>query len=325
MTKKILAALLAVMMLVSLLPAVFAVNTTECPGIGVDHSKDNCSYEKADEPYVEPGCCTPGYQLYVCTVCGEHFASDIVPATEADDCTWELESAYVAPDCLNDGAWAKYVCSVGKIGVKYTDADGNTVDPTSEEAKEAIDALGHDFGDIVDCHDGKVCQRCDYSEENALHSWEAGFNYDDIVIDTEPGETNNGSFHYECSVCGAASQTFEIVACGHEMTYVQEQPATCTAVGVKAHYECSVCNKWYVELVAGSGIYREVTMDNLSIPAIPHTFKNPGDEDYEMWYTHIDPTCKTNGYTYKKCTVCEKWIEEEYLPASDEHHAWVIV
>ncbi len=326
MTKKILAALLAVMMIVSLLPATFAAPANTCPGANADHSKDNCSYEKADEPYVEPGCCTPGYQLYVCKVCGEHFASDIVPATAADDCTWKLESAYVAPTCTEAGAWAKYVCEVGQIGQQLRDADGNVV----ALGTAAPVALGHDYGDIVDCHEGKVCQRedCDYAEAQGKHSWEASFNYDDIVIDIEPTETVDGEFHYVCADCGAESEHFVIVANDHQYIPVTGTPATCGSTGIRDHFKCATCDKLFIEITTGGVAYKQVvTRDKLIIDTLPHTYKLPTDADYDEWVTHIDPTCMTNGYTYKKCTVCEKWIEDTSMkiPAGEEHHAWVIV
>lgn len=324
MTKKILAALLAVMMIVSLLPATFAAPA--CPGAGIDHSKDNCTDYTAEGSYVEAGCCTPGYQLYVCNVCGEHFAADITLATEAEDCTWKLEAEYVAPTCTTAGAWAKYVCEVGNIGVKYTDADGNIV----AAGTAAPAALNHDFGDIVDCHEGKVCQRegCGYAEEQGKHSWESSFNYDDIVIDIEPSELQNGEFHYVCADCGIESEPFVIVYDDHVMTKVQASTPTCAAPGLREHYTCAnACCEGKLFILLTSGKYQEVTRDQLIIDAVPHTYKQPTDVDYDAWVTQIDPTCKTNGYTYKKCTVCEKWIEDtsKSTPASDAYHSWTIL
>ena len=333
MTKKILAALLAVMMLVSMLPATFAVDEA-CPGVGVDHSKDNCANYEAEGDYVEVGCCTPGYQLYRCLDCGEHFASDI-DLNYTGKCEWELKTAYVAPTCTEAGTWAEYVCKIGKVGVKYTGEDeDDVVNPESEEAKEAIAALGHDFGDITDCHEGKVCERCDYAEEHAKHSWEAGFNYDDIVIDVEPGLNADGSpkdgeFHYECSFCGQPSDPHTIVACNHQMTWVPQKDPKCNEVGIKAHFECSVCNKWYIELFPGTEQYVMVNSTQMQIECIPHTYLQPGDADYEKWYSHIDPTCQTNGYTWMKCTVCLEWVETNDIPANDDietgYHSWFIV
>ena len=151
MTKKFLAMLLAVVMVVSMLPNVFAAAAV-CPGEGEIHSKDNCTnYKKADEEPVAPGCCTPGYTLYVCEDCGEHFASDIIVATEADDCTFKKVSEYVAPDCLNAGALTGTVNQSGTIVGRLDKTDSklalNGVYGVSEFLETAI---GKQDGSLTD-------------------------------------------------------------------------------------------------------------------------------------------------------------------------------
>jgi len=324
MTKKFLAMLLAVVMVVSMLPNVFAAAAV-CPGEGEIHSKDNCTnYKKADEEPVAPGCCTPGYTLYVCEDCGEHFASDIIVATEADDCTFKKVSEYVAPDCLNAGAWAKWECEKNSTTVKYTDAEGVTVDPASQAAQKAIAALGHDYGDMVDCHAGKVCKRegCGEVIEAGKHSWETKYEYEAIVIDQEPTETVDGKFHFECTNdgCDVASKQYIIVACGHNKVFVREKSATCTENGVKAHWECTICKNLYLNETDTV----PTTADKLVITA-GHTFiTDETDPDYAANTTVIDPTCKTTGFTMHKCTVCNEWITdtETIVQPSTEYCDW---
>ncbi len=324
MTKKILAALLAVMMIVSLLPATFAVNAG-CPGYGHDHNLLLCpDAEKVGDP-IAPGCCTPGYQLYECKDCHDHFAGDIVECTPEADCTWKLVTDYVAPTCTEAGAWAKYVCEKNENTVKYTDADGNDVTGTAAPV-----ALGHTYNENANCHDRPTCLVCGVQNEVGKHSWEKAFNHDDIDFDSikDPTEQQNGQFRYKCADCGEYSGWYVIYADDHNLTEVEEEPATCAKPGMMAHYTCSnACCEGKFFLLDTNGNPIEVTRERLIINSLPHTYKEANDPDYDAWVTQIDPTCKTNGYTYKRCTVCDKWIEatEEMKPASDLYHSWTIL
>ncbi len=333
--KKMLAVLVAVMMVVTNV-ATLAVSaegshthSNECPGVGNDHNKDNCTnYAKVEEePIVAPGCCTYGYTLYECKDCGEYFASDIVAPTAEDDCTWEEKVAYVAPDCVNEGTWAKYVCSVGGAE-KYTDGEGVVVDPASEEAEEAIAALGHDFGEFSDCHEGLVCQRegCDYSKDAGKHTWEdkETIANSDIKIDKPSTIYEDGEFHYECGVCGAKSETFVIHA--HEHRYIANNgtPASCTSAGVKAHFTCTVEGCKMLFVMNEDVEYVAVEAAELVIEKTEHTFVDEDDTtyNYDEYNTFIDNTCKTSGYTLRKCVVCEKWLEEDQTPIDPDKHTW---
>lgn len=335
MKKRITAIVISVLMVVSMLPfSVFAetahVHSNECPGKGADHNKDNCvHYAKVEEePVVAPGCCTYGYTLYECLDCHTYFASDIVAPTAEDDCAWKSLSDFVAPTCTTDGAWAKYECSVGGA-VKYTDAENNIVNPASDEAKKAITMLGHDYGNLIDCHEGLVCKRegCDFFVDAKDHTWECEDIADSKIVIDEPSTLHkDGKFHYECGVCGAKSPLYVIHA--HEHDYVAQAgtPASCKAAGVKAHFTCSVegCEMLFV-LVDND--YVATTAAALVIDVLPHTYVDEGDEqyDYDAYNTFIDNTCKTSGYTLRKCTVCEKWIEENQTPIDPEKHTWEVI
>lgn len=337
--KKMLAVLVAVLMVVTNVAMITVsadgghTHSNECPGEGADHNKDNCTnYAKVEEePVVAPGCCTYGYTLYECLDCGEYFASDIVAPTEEDDCTWEEKVAYVAPDCENPGTWAKHVCSVGGAE-KYTDGDGAIVDPESNEAIEALKALGHDFGDLSDCHEGLVCQRegCGYTVDADKHTWEKKEDNDPavkditdsiIVIDKPSTIYADGEFHYECGVCGAESPVYVIHAHEHDYVANNGTPSSCTAAGVKPHYTCRVegCEMLF-ELVGNDYVAR--TAAQLVDEIDPHTYVNAGDPNYDAYNTFIDNTCKTSGYTLRKCTVCEQWIQENQTPIDPDKHSW---
>ena len=88
--------------------------------------------------------------------------------------------------------------------------------------------------------------------------------------------------------------TYEFTG-GHNLQFVEEVPATCTADGVKAHYECTVCKRKF------SDSEGQVPATNLAIPG-GHIL------------THVaakDPTCTTDGCRdHYKCSVCEKYFSD---------------
>ena len=320
MTKKILAAILAVMMIVSMLPTALAAEAElKCPGVDAKHNKDNCDYVRVEEePIVEPDCCTPGYTLYACEKCGEYFASDI--KEPLGDCQKELVAEEVPATCGVEGTTAVYRC--GKNGTLY--------------GGEPIEALEHDWvhsnGDCTVAHT-KTCNNCDKTEEVAAapgHSWETGFSNLSIAIKTEPTLTTDGVFVYVCQngECKAESPEYPIHA--HEHTYDRNagKAETCTAAGVKPHFTCSY-NGCEMLFVLDGNDYKAVSAADLVIEAHEHSFVDAGDVDaagnpynYDEWNTFIDNTCQTSGYTLRKCTECEKWYEEEHTDADPEKHTW---
>ena len=114
--------------------------------------------------------------------------------------------------------------------------------------------------------------------------------------------------HYKCSYCGvlAVKEGEEFVnvvetdlfvfALGHTFgEWVEEIPATCTENGVKAHKDCTVCEKHFD--VDGN----EIT--DLTITA-SHT--------YGEWVEETPATCTENGVkAHKDCTVCEKHFDAD--------------
>lgn len=76
----------------------------------------------------------------------------------------------------------------------------------------------------------------------------------------------------------------------HEMQFVAEQPATCTAEGVREHYHCTVCNEDFAD---EDGL---TYAPSLTIKALGH----------DMEYIHqVAPTCTAEGNIgYYKCSRC---------------------
>ncbi len=113
--------------------------------------------------------------------------------------------------------------------------------------------------------------------------------------------------HYYCSDCGKyfdASKTettetaLTIPATGvHTFgTLIDETPATCIAGGMKAHYKCTVCGKYF------DADKNETTEEALKTPVSPYYGHNFG-----RWVEEKYATCQAPGRKgYKHCSICNK-------------------
>ena len=113
--------------------------------------------------------------------------------------------------------------------------------------------------------------------------------------------------HYYCSDCrkyfdASKTETTEtaltIPATGvHTFgTLIDEAPATCIAGGMKAHYKCTVCGKYF------DADKTETTEDALKTPISPYYGHNFG-----FWVEEEYATCQAQGRKgYKHCSICNK-------------------
>ena len=124
--------------------------------------------------------------------------------------------------------------------------------------------------------------------------------------------------HYYCSDCGkyfdeGKNETTEaaltIPATGvHTFgTLIDETPATCIAGGMKAHYKCTVCGKYFDESKT------EKTVAELTIPI------NPNAHDFEALIDETPATCIAGGMkAHYKCTVCGKYFDADKNETTEE-------
>ncbi len=113
--------------------------------------------------------------------------------------------------------------------------------------------------------------------------------------------------HYYCSDCGkyfdeSKKETTEaaltIPATGvHTFgTLIDEAPATCIAGGMKAHYKCTVCGKYF------DADKNETTEEALKTPISPYY-----GHDFGRWVEEKYATCQAPGRKgYKHCSICNK-------------------
>ncbi len=94
----------------------------------------------------------------------------------------------------------------------------------------------------------------------------------------------------------------------HDYNFVEEDPATCTSTGIKAHYTCSGCEAAFLKT---GETYALVTgAEELIIPVVAHSYGADYEKDAE-------------GH-WQVCTVCEQPSEhvahvKDYEQATEEH------
>ena len=113
--------------------------------------------------------------------------------------------------------------------------------------------------------------------------------------------------HYYCSDCrkyfdASKTETTEtaltIPATGvHTFgTLIEETPATCIAGGMKAHYKCTVCGKYF------DADKTETTEEALKTPISPYY-----GHSFGFWVEEQYATCQAPGRKgYKHCSICNK-------------------
>ena len=213
---------------------------------------------------------------------------------------------------------AQSVVPVGLIANPISCRDGSgTIDgvTTAMEYRKVGDA------DYTKCTSNKITglaageYEVRYAEnENYLASADVtvtiaiSHNFGTLIEETPATCIDNGmKAHYYCSDCGkffdeSKNETTEtaltIPATGvHTFgTLIDETPATCIAGGMKAHYKCTVCGKYFDE------DKNETTEEALKTPVSPYY-----GHSFGFWVEEQYATCQAPGRKgYKHCSICNK-------------------
>ena len=188
----------------------------------------------------------------------------------------------------------------GTMYITATAADGKTCDIP---VRIAAVSGGHehtwsDFGKIdFEYHGYRKCT--DPACPGISHVFDTGSQYAKHEFVGECTE--------KCTTCG----NLDNPNAKHNLTdLVDEQPATCIAGGMKAHYTCTGCGKFFDENK------NETTEEALKTPISPYYGHNFG-----FWVEEKYATCQTPGRKgYKPCSICNK----DYDASNKEITDWVI-
>ena len=95
----------------------------------------------------------------------------------------------------------------------------------------------------------------------------------------------------------ASADVTVTIAISHNFgTLIEETPATCIAGGMKAHYKCTVCGKYFDE------DKNETTEEALKTPVSPYY-----GHSFGFWVEEQYATCQAPGRKgYKHCSICNK-------------------
>ena len=187
----------------------------------------------------------------------------------------------------------------GTMYITATAADGKTCDIP---VKIAAVSGGHehtwsDFGKIdFEYHGYTKC--ADPACPGIAYAFDKGSQY--------AAHEFVGGCTEKCTTCG----NLDNPNAKHNLKFVAETSATCIAGGMKAHYTCEGCGKYFDE------DKNETTEEALKTPVSPYY-----GHDFGFWVEEEYATCQTPGRKgYKHCSICDK----DYDASNKEITDWVI-
>jgi len=254
------------------------IKKATCGICGQDYYGD---HDLSHHDAVPPTCTTDGnVEYWECSLCQKDF-SDAKGTAEITDIVKSalghslIKTDEKAPTCTDDGNRAYWTCS--ECGNIFSDESG-TIQTTFADV--TVPATNHNWsidwssdgtGHWHDCTNAN----CPITENNQK---------DGYAVHT-PGNDATETTPQTCDVCG-----YELApALGHihanHLTFIAEVPETCTADGVKEHYECE-CGKLFADDQAAT----EVTLESLKIAA-HHTYGTDWESDNDDDHYHVCSVC----------------------------------
>lgn len=221
-------------------------------------------------------------EYWDCSVCGKKFSdpngtAEITNIADPNDPARHslVKTDEKAPTCTDNGNTAYWTCTE----CRNIFSDDAGLNPTTL-ADVTVFATGHTWsndwssdgtGHWHDC----VNANCPITENNQKVGYAAH----------TPGADATETTPQTCDVCG-----YELApSLGHihanHLTFIAEVPETCTADGVKAHYECE-CGKLFADDQAAT----EVTLESLKIAA-HHTYGTDWESDNDDDHYHVCFVC----------------------------------
>lgn len=254
------------------------IKKATCGICGQDYYGD---HDLSHHDAVPPTCTTDGnVEYWECSLCQKDFSDDKGTAEITDIVKSALGHSLIktdekAPTCTDDGNRAYWTCTE----CRNIFSDDAGLNPTTL-ADVTVFATGHTWsndwssdgtGHWHDC----VNANCPITENNQ----KVGY-----AVHT-PGDEATETTPQTCDVCG-----YELApALGHihanHLTFIAEVPETCTADGVKEHYECE-CGKLFADDQAAT----EVTLESLKIAA-HHTYGTDWESDNDENHYHVCSVC----------------------------------
>ena len=285
MKRRILAILLACMMVVSVFPMTAFAEGEPCAA----HTAKEEEFVKT----VAPTCTTIGYDLYKCATCGEHYAANFEDVTD-HDYSVALADTAVGATCTTAGKEADMQCSA--------------CDAIQEGA--TVEALGHtENGVALDgvCG-GYKCGRCGEDIGEGEHVWS-----EHPKIVTEPSSTTLGSAQFTCTNegCDAVKNVPIMRQCAGEHNLGSQYNFTYTPCGEKPvtvrWWYCYDCYQYFYYNTENTLV---MVGDYQARSALEAEWKAMGHETASKT---IEPTCTERGAIIEICTKCGTEVKAQVV------------
>ena len=257
---------------------------------------------------IAPSCTSDGYTLHSCTICGEIYKTDKVPATGHSYGEWVIDAE---PTCHSDGS--KYrECSCGEVQTIIIDSDGHNYAVKSETKPSCTRA-------------GSVTYRCNdcgaetteelpltshvFEKKYASKSWLRWLI--ETLLNIIFGYEGDKAYYYQCKDCKHIATSEEsnqlggvgtMSTCQHQLGDWVEVLAPSCIDGYKVRY-CTLCNEAVEAVVVDSmlgHVESEIVIEN-----------------------NVEPTCTIDG-SYDNviyCETCENELSRETVIVDAIGHA----
>ena len=248
------------------------------------------SYASAVTP---PTCTDQGYTTHTCTLCGEDYVDDYVPAKGHS----EVIDKAVAATCTEGGLTEGKHCSVcGEVLV----------------AQQVIPATGHSWND-------GVVTKAATCTESGVKTYTCGNDANHTRMETIPAVGHkDDDGNYICDVCAAKLCT------AHQEEAVPGKEATCTENGLTTGSKCGICGEVLIaqQIITAKGhtevvdkavaatcteggltegkhcdLCGEVLVSQQVIPAVGHTYDDRYDADCNICGEQREAVVRTGKVT----------------------------
>ena len=295
-----------------------------------------------------PTCTEKGYTTYTCSICGDSYTADEVPAlghsysakTTDATCTTEGKTVYTcacgdsysevipakghsyqtkvtAPTCIEKG-FTTYTCACG---------DSYTADE--------VPALGHSYSakttDATCTTEGKIVYTCTCGDSYSEVIPAKGHSYRTQV--TAPTCTEKGFTTYTCA-CGDIKISDYVDALGHDHKVKVTAP-TCTEGGYTT-YTCACGDTYTADHVDALGHAYQTVVTAPTCETAGHTTYtcHCGDSyiadetaalGHDLVHVVTEATCTTSGFTTHTCRRCGDVTVDSHVAALGHDNVVTIV
>ncbi|MBE6984276.1 MAG: hypothetical protein E7434_01440 [Ruminococcaceae bacterium] len=227
---------------------------------------------------IDPTCDTVGCTSYTCSVCGDNYTTDEIPALGHD-----YAAVITDPTCTEVG-YTTYTCTV--CSDTYTD--------------DEVAALGHDYDAVVTaptCTEvGYTTYTCSVCSDTYTGDEVAALGHDYASVVTAPTCTENGYTTYTCTVCSDTYTDDTVEATGHSYCYDDN--------GENHIVTCENCDYNQTEDHVPEGFY------------CVHCNAFLCDHPKPITVIDKEATCTEEGAMHKHCIDCEQDYDYEVVPAT---------